>query len=139
MKRNIYILRILVLLKGCSRKMTVLADSKDDKQILRIMDVEDTEMSTILVNVFGESPQIRVLDFFMDFPMNDYMQSEIAEKTGMNSRTVKKVLASLFENKNFWVNKEIAKTVLYKINSKNEIVIKLKEIERMQSLQSIEE
>ena len=119
--------------------MTVLADSKDDKQILRIMDVEDTEMSTILVNVFGKSPQIRVLDFFMDFPMNDYMQSEIAEKTGMNSRTVKKVLASLFENKIIRVNRKIAKSVLYKLNSKNEIVIKLKEIERMQSLQSIEE
>ncbi len=111
---------------------------KEDIETIPLMEEGSEDTPTILVEVFGDSPQIRVLDFFMDFPMNDYMQREIAEKTGMNPRTVKKVLTNLLENGTIRVNRKIAKSALYKLNSKSRLVHKLKEFELEVSLQSIE-
>ena len=47
-------------------------------------EAEETAATTVLVDVFGNSPEVRLLDFFMDHPLNDYMLKEIAESTGMN-------------------------------------------------------
>lgn len=102
-------------------------------------DIVISERDTILVDLFGKSPEVQVLDFFMDRPLNDYMQVEIAERTGMNPRTIKRVLASLHNNEIIRVNRKIGKAVLFKLNSKSPIVERIKELELTVSLQSIEE
>jgi len=52
---------------------------------------------TILVEVFGSSPETRMISFFMDFPLNDFMQKEVCEATGLNPRTVSARLSKLHE------------------------------------------
>lgn len=37
------------------------------------LETEETEPATVLVEVFGNSPEVHLLDFFMDHPLNDYM------------------------------------------------------------------
>lgn len=108
--------------------MTVLVEK--DKVI------DDT--LTVLGEVFGDSPEVKILDFFMDHPFNDYMQSELAGRTGMNPRTVRRVLESLLSNEIIRVNRKIAKSKLYKLNSKSPIVRDIRALELTISIQGIE-
>lgn len=97
-----------------------------------------TDNDTILVEYFGDSPEIRILDFFLDHPLNDYMQSELAERTGMNPRTVKKVLVKYEKEEILKINRRIGKAVLYKLNQANPVIEQIKELEKAVSLGSIE-
>ncbi len=93
------------------------------------MDVE-LEPSTILVDVFGNSPETRLLDFFLDHPINDHMQSELAERTGMNKRTIKRVTELMLDNELITITRRIGKAILYRLNHESEIV---KDIRRLES------
>jgi transcription initiation factor IIE alpha subunit len=110
--------------------MSILLERED-------VDVSDSE--TILAELFGRSPEVKVLDFFMDHPLNDYMQVEISERTGMNPRTIKRVLESLLSDEIIRINRKIGKATLFKLNSRSLIVKKLKELEITISLESIVE
>ena len=67
------------------------------------------------------------------------MQVEIADRTGMNPRTIKRVLDSFLGDELIQINRKIGKSILYKLNTKNPIIQKLRELEITASLNSIEE
>ena len=98
-----------------------------------------TDQGTILVQIFGKSPEVLMLDFFLDHPLNDFMQSELAERTGMNPRTIKKVLIKHEKEGILKINRKIGKAILYKLNQTNPLVTQIKKIEEAASLNSIEE
>lgn len=98
-----------------------------------------TDQDTILVQIFGRSPEVLMLNFFLDHPLNDFMQSELAERTGMNPRTIKRVLNKHESEGILKINRKIGKAILYKLNQVNPIVIQIKQIEEAASLQSIDE
>jgi len=107
----------------------VYTDVEMSNILLETDDADTSDGETILVELFGKSPEVRVLDFFMDHPLNDFMQTEIAERTGMNPRTVKRVTESFLKDEIIQINRKIGKAVLFKLNSKNPIVKKLRELE----------
>lgn len=103
------------------------------------LETEETESATVLVEVFGNSPEVHLLDFFMDYPLNDYMQKEVAEDTGMNKRTIGRALDSLTSNRILKITRKIGKARLYKLDSENPVVQDIRRIERHLSLAAANE
>lgn len=99
-------------------------------------DIDEFEPETILISLFGKSPKVRLIDFFLDHPLNDFMQQEIAERTGMNKRTVSKNLPSMLENGVLIMTRTIGKAKLFKLNSESLIVKNIRELERNTSIEA---
>ena len=77
---------------------------------------------TILVEVFGSSPETRMISFFMDFPLNDFMQKEICEATGLNPRTVSTRLSKLHEMGVIKETRKAGKATFYQLNGESPVV-----------------
>ncbi len=92
---------------------------------------EEEDVNSILADMFGKSPEVRLLDFFLDHPINDFMQSELAERTGMNKRTIKRVLEQMLEIESIVITRTIGKAVLYRLNHESDVV---KEIRRLEEI-----
>ena len=96
--------------------------------------LDESEPETILISMFGKSPEVRLLDFFLDHPINDFMQQEIAERIGMNKRTIHKNLPLMLENEVILLTRTIGKAKLYKLNSGSLIVQNIRQLERSISI-----
>ncbi len=92
---------------------------------------EKEDVNSILIDMFGKSPEVRLLDFFLDHPLNDFMQSELAERTGMNKRTIKRVLGQMLELKSIVITRTIGKAVLYRINHESDVVKEIRKLEEI--------
>lgn len=82
--------------------------------------------SSLLLRAYGSSPQMRIVDYLMDFPTNDFTQKEIIEALGMSKTTFYKYFDNLVEFGMIRVNRKIAKSKLYSINLKNPLVQSIK-------------
>ena len=98
--------------------------------------IDEAEPETILTSLFGRSPTVRLIDFFLDHPLNDFMQKEIAERVGMNKRTISKNLPSLLDNGVISMTRTIGKAKLFKLNGKSPIIQKIRDLERTASLEA---
>jgi len=92
--------------------------------------VTEDDDQTVLGDLFGNSPEVRLLDFFLDHPLNDHMQKELAERTGMNKRTISRVLVKMRDLETIVVTRTIGKAVLYRLNHESIIVKGVRELEK---------
>ncbi|HEX9915969.1 MAG TPA: hypothetical protein VGB32_13725, partial [Candidatus Bathyarchaeia archaeon] len=53
------------------------------------------EYQSVFLKVFGSTPQLRLLDFFIDNPRNDFSRNEIMDAIGMAKRTLYEYLPLL--------------------------------------------
>jgi len=83
---------------------------------------------TILTETFGKSPVIKIIDFFFDNPGLDYSKEEIIKGLGMSKVTFYKYFALLEENGIMEGGRKVGKARMYKLNEKNDVVKKLKEL-----------
>lgn len=84
------------------------------------------ESSSLLLRAYGSSPQMRIIDYLMGFPTNDFTQKEMIEALGMSKTTFYKYFDNLVEFGMIRVNRRIANSRLYSINLKNPLVQSLK-------------
>lgn len=84
------------------------------------------ESSSLLLRAYGSSPQMKIIDYLMDFPTNDFTQKEIIEALGMSKTTFYKYFDNLVEFGMIRVNRKIANSKLYSINLKNPLVQSIK-------------
>lgn len=84
---------------------------------------------TLFVKTFGNSPFIRMVDFFLDNKLFDFSKKEIIEELGMSKTTFYKYFPALLELGIITESRRFGKTKLYKLNLTNPIVKKLMEIE----------
>jgi predicted transcriptional regulator len=84
------------------------------------------ESSSLLLRAYGSSPQMKIIDYLMDFPKNDFTQKEIIEALGMSKTTFYKYFDNLVEFGMIRVNRKIANSKLYTINLKNPLVQSIK-------------
>jgi predicted transcriptional regulator len=84
------------------------------------------ESSSLLLRAYGSSPQMKIIDYLMDFPKNDFTQKEIIEALGMSKTTFYKYFDNLVEFGMIRVNRKIANSKLYSINMQNPLVQSLK-------------
>jgi DNA-binding transcriptional ArsR family regulator len=97
------------------------------------------EHESILLRAFGNSPKLRIIDFFLDNPLFDFTKKEIVEALGMSKQTFYKYFEDLEDLAVVKVSRRIGKAKLYKINLENPMVKLVKDYETELSLQVAEQ
>jgi len=93
---------------------------------------------SILIKTLGDSPKLRIIDFFLDNPLFDFTKKEIIEALGMSKRTFYKYFPDLEKYGIVKVSRKIGRAKLYKINLEHPLIKMLKEYEKKLSLQIAE-
>jgi DNA-binding transcriptional ArsR family regulator len=83
------------------------------------------ENETIFVEVFGNNPIIKVLDFLITYQLFDYPLTEIARNSGVSYSTLQTFWDKLERNKIVIKTRRVGKSDLYKLNTKNPAVFQL--------------
>jgi len=96
------------------------------------------EYESILIQTLGESPKLRIVDFFLDNPLFDFTKKEVIEALGMSKQTFYKYFPEVEEYGIVKVSRRIGKAKLYRINAKHPLVSMLREYEKKVSLQIAE-
>lgn len=96
------------------------------------------EYSSIIIKTLGDSPKLRIVDFFLDNPLFDFMKKEVIEALGMSKQTFYKYFPDLEEYKIVKVSRRIGKAKLYRINPEHPLVTMLRDYEKKVSLQIAE-
>ena len=71
--------------------------------------------------VFGSSPFIKVLDFFLNFEDFDYSIAHIAKETETKWETVEKIIDALIKKRIIVKTRKLGKAWLYKLNKDEEM------------------
>lgn len=96
------------------------------------------EYQSLLLKTLGESPKLKIVDFFMDNPYFDFTKKEVIEALGMSKQTFYKYFGDLEKYGIVTVSRRIGKASLYKINLKHPLVTMLRGYEMKLSLQIAE-
>ncbi|MEX2704835.1 MAG: winged helix-turn-helix domain-containing protein [Candidatus Freyrarchaeum guaymaensis] len=96
------------------------------------------EHRSILLKTLGDSPKLRIIDFFLDNPLFDFTKKEVIEALGMSKQTFYKYFPELEEYGIVKVSRKISRAKLYKINLKHPLVNILREYETKVSMQIAE-
>ncbi len=80
---------------------------------------------TTLIEVFGNNPIIKVLDFLITFQLFDYPLTEIAKDSEVSYSTLQTFWDKLEKNNIVVKTRRVGKSNLYKLNTKNPAVKQL--------------
>lgn len=83
----------------------------------------------------GDSPRLRIIDFFLDNPLFDFTKKEVIEALGMSKRTFYKYFGDLERYGIVRVSRRIGRAKLYRLNLRHPLVELLREYEKRVSLQ----
>lgn len=97
------------------------------------------ENTTAFVEIFGTSPLIRVLDFFMTYREFDYSLSDIARESGVGWNTLHSFFSKLVEKGIVKETRQVGRAKLYKLNTDSPIVKKLIEINNLVTSKAVDE
>jgi len=81
------------------------------------------------VLVFGNSPFVRVLDFFLTFDSFDYSIAQIAKETETKWETIENIVEMLIKKKIIKKTRKVGKAWLYILNKESELTNLLLEID----------
>ena len=84
---------------------------------------------TVFMEVFGNSPIIRVLDFLITFQLFDYPLTEIAKNSGISYSTLQIIWPKLKKNNIVIKTRRLGKSDLYKLNINNPAIRQLLELD----------
>ena len=94
---------------------------------------------SLLIRALGSSPKFRILDYLLDYKLNDFTKKEIIEALGMSKLTFYKYFKDLEELGLVAGSRRIGRATLYRVNLGNPMVRMLIEYERQLSLQVSEQ
>ena len=97
-----------------------------------------TEMvgeDSLLIRALGNSPKLRILDYLLNYKLNDFTKKEIVEALGMSKLTFYKYFKDLEELGLVTATRKIGRATLYKANIENPMVKMMIEYETKLSLQ----
>jgi len=80
---------------------------------------------TTFIEVFGESKNIKVIDFLMTFQLFDYPLTEIAKNSGVSYSTLQTFWNNLEKNNIVVKTRRVGKSDLFKLNTNNPAVKQL--------------
>jgi len=84
--------------------------------------------NSIFVETFGETPSVKVLDFFLTFDSFDYSKSQVSEETGVSRITLDKIWKELLSQKIIIKTRSIGRADMYKLNKDSPKVKVLREL-----------
>jgi len=85
-------------------------------------------METLFRKTLGDTPKIKVLEFFIEGRELDYSITDIAEGAEIGRTTLFRIWEDLIKNKIIVPTRQIGNAKLYKLNLENPFVKKLVEI-----------
>ena len=74
------------------------------------------------LEVFGESPLIKVLDFFLDNDVYDYTKSDVFKETGVSRVTLQEIFDDLERKGIIKKTRVSGKSQMYQLNKETSIV-----------------
>lgn len=83
------------------------------------------EEKSVFIELFGESPQIKILNHLLIFREFDYSLTDIAKESGVAWSTLNLLWPELEKNKLVEHTRNVGKAKMYKLNSENKVVEKL--------------
>ena len=89
---------------------------------------------SILIKTLGNSPKLRIIDFFLDNPLFDFTKKEVIDALGMSKQTFYKYFKDLEKYEIVKVSRKIGRAKLYKLNLEHPLVEMLREYEKRISL-----
>ena len=84
---------------------------------------------SVFVSIFGETPFIRALDFFLIYDDFDYSKCQIADETGIARMTMDKIWDELIKKEIIVKTRTIGRAEMYRLNKKNPVVKTLLEFD----------
>ena len=83
---------------------------------------------TVFLQIFGNSPILRVLDFLIVNEEFDYSMTDIADNSGVGYSTLKLFWKKLEDEKIVKMTRIVGKAKMYRLNNYNSIVKKFKSL-----------
>src|SRR3989344_7367984 len=87
------------------------------------------DRNSVFVEVFGNNPVIKVLDFLITFADFDYPLTEIARNSGVSYSTLQTFWEKLDRNNVIVKTRRVGKSDLFKLNTENPAVKQLIELD----------
>ena len=87
------------------------------------------ENASVFIRVFGSTPQLRIIDFFLDNPRFDFTRKEIMDALGMAKRTLARHLPAIVDSGVVEVSRKIGRAELYRLDSDSIVVAELRKLE----------
>lgn len=92
------------------------------------------KQASLLIRTLGDSPKLRIIDFFLDNPLFDFTKKEVIEALGMSKQTFYKYFRDLEAYEIVKVSRKIGRVKLYRINLDHPLVEMLRRYEEKLSL-----
>ena len=83
------------------------------------------EKESVFIEIFGNNPIIKVLDFLITFQAFDYPLTEIAKNSSVSYSTLRTFWDKLVRNNIVIKTRRVGKSNLFKLNTKNVAVKQL--------------
>ena len=96
------------------------------------------EDKSLLLQYMGDTPQLRIIDFFLDNKESDYSKKEIIEYTGISKTTFYKVWDEIVQFEYLKTTRKYGKAQLYAINEDSVLIQKFKALDNELGKQAME-
>lgn len=83
------------------------------------------ENKSLFLKQFGDTPQLRVIDFFMDNSIFDFPLTEIARESNVSYNSLKSFINDFLKNGFITKTRKVGKSDYYKINKENPFIVNL--------------
>lgn len=77
---------------------------------------------SVLMDMFGESSRMKIVDYILEFPTNEFTHGDLVEAIGMSRTTVFRELRDLEEQNMIESASKLGKSSTFRINLKNPII-----------------
>src|SRR3989344_9138147 len=95
----------------------------------RLMPVKIKENKSLFLKQFGDTPQLRVLDFFLDNYNFDFPMTEIARESNVSYNSLKSFFSYFVVSQIVIKTRRIGKSDYYKLNLENQFVKNLMKLD----------
>ena len=96
-------------------------------------------MTSVLIELFGETSELKILDFFLEEYLFDYSKTQVAELSGISFNTLDLFWNRLIELGIIKKTRKVGNSEMYQLNRENMIVQKLMEIDKNLMIESVQE
>ena len=100
--------------------------------------MSEESSDSLLIKAYGSSPKLRILDYLLDYKLNDFTKKEIIEGSGMSKITFYRYFKDLVDLGMITASRKIGRATLYKANLENPMIKMLIGYETQLSLQIAE-
>ena len=87
--------------------------------------MKEKENKSLFLMQFGDTPQLRVLDFLIDNHFFDFPMTQIAKGSNVSYNSLKAFFNDFIKREIIYKTRKIGKSDYYKLNMKNSFIINL--------------